>query len=389
MKQLLFGFALLLLSAWLGLEVSRSAGYVLITYRHWSIETSLWVALILLLLGFSVFYASLRLLNRTLSLSTRWKQWRKTRLSHKSRHLTNQGLCELAEGRWNKAEKTLAKSAKITKKPLINYLALARAAQAQKAYDRRDNYLRQAHNATKGKSIAVDLTQAQLQIEGQQWDQALATLGHIQQAAPHQPYTLALLKNTYLQLADWKQLETLLPSLKRYKVLSDEALTELEERIYSSLLNQSESKDITSLQNTWNQIPRKCQHYSTVINAYIQGLMTFNESKTAANLIENKLKKQWDIGLVRRYGLIQTENPGKQLTLAEQWLKKHPKEPALLLCLGRLSSREKFWGKAKEYLENSLAIDTSAEAYAELGHVFTALGDERAALEAYRKGLAL
>ncbi|WP_423063205.1 heme biosynthesis protein HemY [Candidiatus Paracoxiella cheracis] len=387
MRYLIFGFILLLLAIWLGLEMSRGAGYVLIAYRHWTLETSLWVAVVSLIIIFLVLYFIFRTIGRTTRISKNIRRWKRMRRLRKARQLTNQGLCELAEGDWQPAEQTLIKAAQITKSPLINYLAAARAAQAQQAYERRDDYLRKAHMTTKGSGIAVGLTQAQLQISSKQWEQALATLTHLNRTNPRHSYTLKLLEIVYQQLQDWEQLQKLLPSLRKYKVLSTHELDTLERKIYLALLAEANKKDTRTLIDTWKSLPRHWHQDIELIRAYTQYLIIHREDSTAISLIESVLKKKWDSTLVESYGLAQGESSAKQLSIAESWFKKYPKEPELLLCLGRLSIREKFWGKAKEYLEASIKLVPTADAYQELGAVLEATNEKEAALESYKLGL--
>lgn len=387
MRYLIVGFILLLLAIWLGLEISQDTGYVLIAYRHWSVETSLWVIAVLLIISFVILYVLFRTMGRTMRISKNVKRWKKMRRYRTGRILTNYGLCQLAEGDWHTAEHTLLKAAKMAKSPLIDYLAAARAAQAQQEYERRDNYLRKAHLTTKGTTIAVGLTQAQLQIAANQWEQALATLRHLNRTDPHHRYVLKLLKSVYQQLNDWEQLQKMIPSLKKHKVLPDDELQTLEQKIYFILLNNANNKGGQELIEVWKSLPRRWQHNISLVRAYTKFLIHHREDEKAIPLIENQLKKQWDAELVNNYGQAQGPNTAKQLSIAETWLKKYPKEPELLLCLGQLSIREKFWGKAQDYLEASIQLVPSRFAYEKLGEVFEALDDKAAALNAYRTGL--
>jgi HemY protein len=74
---------------------------------------------------------------------------------------------------------------------------------------------------------------------------------------------------------------------------------------------------------------------------------------------------------------------------AESWLAAHPDEPELLLCLGRLSARDKLWGKARDYFESSYRLQRSAEVCAELGRLLTGLGEPKVAAAYFREGLLL
>lgn len=61
----------------------------------------------------------------------------------------------------------------------------------------------------------------------------------------------------------------------------------------------------------------------------------------------------------------------------------------LLLALGRLSLRNRLWGKARSYLEASIGASPRSAAYGELGRLLEQLGEQEAAREHYRKGLEL
>ena len=390
MKFLILLFLILLLSLYLGLEMAQDKGYVLVTYRHLSIETTLWVAIISLIVFFLILYFISRLLSRTICLSRNMKQWRKKRLYQRGRHLTITGLCELAEGRWQHAEQTLTKSAKMIRRPLINYLAAAQAANAQQTYERRDNYLRLAYSTTKGSAIAVALTQAQLQIGSHQWEQALAILQHLDQEDSHHGYILKLLKQVYLKLQDWQKLRLLFPRLRKLKVEPPNALDALEKETYTNLLAEAyqKGKQPLTLIKIWESLPHHFQKDVALIEPYTFYLTTLGEADRAILLIERVLAKQWNSSLVTTYGLAQPVKEFKQLTTAELWLKKYNKEPELFLCLGRLSLREKFLGKARDYLQSSIKLAPTPTAYQELGRVYDAQGQKNTALDCYRKALA-
>jgi HemY protein len=101
------------------------------------------------------------------------------------------------------------------------------------------------------------------------------------------------------------------------------------------------------------------------------------------------LKREWHAALVAAYGDVRAADPAKQLKQAETWLKAYPEDAALLLAAARLSMANELWGKARSYLESSLAIAPVPDAYALYGRLLTELGeDERAAL-AFRSGLGL
>lgn len=388
MKKLIIYFLLLLAAIWVGLKIHKDPGYVLINYQQWSVETTLWFAILALLILFLIFYLLIRLWRGSTVISNRFNNWLEQRRNRKAIKLTNQGLCQLAEGDWRAAEKNLIRGADHSDTPLINYLAAANAAQHQEHYEDRDSYLREAHLGTPQAEVAIGLTQAQLQFDAKQWELALATLRHLNQIAPHHSYVLKLLKRVYLELQDWQSLQELLPELRKQKVLKPKDLHKLEQQVYLALMNAAvKSGSVELINSTWQNIPEIWRKDPMILAAYSDYLIKNKEDDKAEILLRDALKKNWNELLVLRYGLVHSENPMKQLATAENWLKDHSNDAELLLCLGRICIHNRLLDKAKHYLKSSIQIGPRAASYRELGQLLEQMHETDAALEAYRKGL--
>ncbi|SUA24324.1 HemY protein [Neisseria gonorrhoeae] len=61
----------------------------------------------------------------------------------------------------------------------------------------------------------------------------------------------------------------------------------------------------------------------------------------------------------------------KAIDFADSWLKEQPDNALLLMYLGRLAYGRKLWGKAKGYLEASIALKPSIPARLVLAKVLT------------------
>lgn len=390
MKRLIIYFLLLLGSIWVGIKIHKDPGYVLITYQNWSLETTLWFAILTIILSFLILYFLFRFLIGTSTVSEKFSLWLEQRRARKANKSTYLGLCELAEGEWKAAEKNLLHGASHNDVPLVNYLAAAEAAQKRGHFEDRDNYLRMAHQNAPQAEIAIGLSQAQLQLNAKQWELALATLRHLHQLSPDHPYVLNLLKSVYLELNDWKNLKELLPELKRNKVLSVTEYEKLEQLIYLELLKSAVTTDnIMTINETWEATPKSLQQQPTLLLLYVDFLLKHNQDNKAETLLRDALKKEWNSYLVARYGLVKSENPEKQLATAESWLKNHPDDAALLLCLGRLCARNNLPEKAQQYLSSSAQLEPRAETFRELAQLLEQTGNTQQALECYRQGLQL
>ncbi|MCB1802596.1 MAG: heme biosynthesis protein HemY [Gammaproteobacteria bacterium] len=389
MSMLLKIWLFVLAGAGIGVVLSRDTGYVLMSFGSYTVEMSL--ALLLLLIGllFAALYFGIRLVVRTLHLPQDVRDWKQRRGSRLAQQAMTRGLLEMSEGNWRSAEKRLVRFADRSETPLLNYLAAARAAQLQGAHDRRDGYIRLAHETMPSADVAVSLTQAELQLADHQLEQALATLKHLRSVAPKHNYVLRLLRRLYEQLGDWEHLRELLPELRRRKVDDEADLQRLEIRTHRALLEQAFlARDEHRLGIAWADVPRNLRQHPQILGDYAGYLQEAGQDHVAEQLLRDALRKQWDVGLVETYGLLDGAEPGKQLSHMERFLADHPDDPTLLLTLGRLSLRAQLWGKARGYLEACIGRNGPPQAYRELGQLLERMHESDKAIDVYRKGLS-
>lgn len=386
--RVLFAFVILLGSVLLGIQLSDDPGYVLITINHWIIETTLWVAVFGLLLLFMIIYIFLQLCHKIGKTPDTIHQWHSRRLAQKAQVTTRKGLIEYSEGYWQKARNHLIQALPNTDTPLLNYLTAARAAQKMGDSQLRDHYLREAQQSMPEAKIAVELTQAQLQLANHQWEQALATLRHLHDLAPRHPYVLKLLMNLYEEVRDWPELISILPDLRKNKVISEQLFEQLQQNTYLQYLidlaKQNQSQAVTSL---FNSLPKNLGYNPQIVAEYIHFLFKNQEYSNAESLLRRCLKNEFNPQLIELYGLLHCDE--YQLSFAESLLKKNPNSAALYLCLGRLCIAQHLWGKAKHYLEQSNELYPTPNAYAELGLLHEKLNAPLLACENFKKGLEL
>ncbi|MCU7843494.1 MAG: heme biosynthesis protein HemY [Candidatus Thiodiazotropha sp. (ex Monitilora ramsayi)] len=388
MRLLFAAFLALLAAVTVTLWVKEDNGYILVGYGQWTIEGSLALFTLALIALFLTFYISIRLLSRLWRMPENVAVWRQKRRSQRARRSLTRGLVELAEGRWKVAERHLTRHAGQSETPLLNYLAAARAAQLQDAHERRDDYLHLAHESMPSADVAVGLTQAELQLAHQQYEQALATLMHVRSLSPKHNYVLKLLKKLYENLGEWRKLEEILPDLKRRHVIGDKEFLSLEQKVCRERLKQ-ESVNVDSLVQYWQTMPKSLRQEQEMLIDYCRMLMTLDAGGRAEPLIASTLQKNWNTELVVLYGQIELNDPSRQLAVAEGWLKRYPEDPVLLLALARLSLQNKLWGKARSYLEASIAIEPTPESYQQLGLLLDRMGEPEKAMECFRAGLGL
>jgi HemY protein len=318
------------------------------------------------------------------------KKQSKGRRFEKSRKLLNQGLIDLAEGRFDQAESNLVKLVEYSESPLIHYLAAARAAQLQGKHDERDGYLKAAHEARPEAEIAIGVTQAELQLAHQQLEQSLATLTHLRGVAPRHDHVSRLLARVYFELEDWRSLVELLPDIRKKKLLKDSILKNMEAKSYRGFLASAKSSQ-QALESAWAKIPKAAQTDAELILYYIKLCnRAASKSSSVEQLIIKSLEQKWDNRLIEAYGLFNADDPNEQLKRTEKWLEDYARNENLLLALGRICIRAKLWGKAQSYLEASIGVKAMASSCLVLAEL---LGDQLQqkdkASKYYQKGLEL
>jgi len=396
-RILLIILVALLLGTGLALGLQYDLGYIRISLGNYLIETNFWIGLALLVLLVAASVLTINLFRRLRHGTGMVAGWLARSNERRARRRTTQGLLALAEGNWPRARKLLTSSAEHADTPLINYLAAAQASFESGDHEAVDELLRKAFESTPGSDMAVGITQAQLQLAGNRLEQALATLVRLRKQAPHHPFVLKLLKNTYVRLEDWRELSRLLPEIRKRNLMESEEQGDLERLVWQNLLQRAAeecrrhsgepSASLEPLTKLWDELPGFLRRDEHTIREYARLLADLGDEAQAETLLRKVLRNHWGDELVNLYGRVKGLKPDEQLLVAEQWLKDRPNNAELLLALGRLSLRNELWGKAREYFETSLRLRRSRETMAELSRLNAHMGEGKNSVKLLMQGL--
>ena len=390
MKYLFSFLAIIVIAVSAGLLAHEDSGYVLFGRGYYTLEISLTLFLVIVFLSYIFGYMLVRFIIQTWTMPEHLKQWRLSQQAKKARKTSLQGLINLSQGQWKKAERLLTRSVKNSDMPLLNYLSAAKAAQKQNAPERRDHYLALAHKSMPAADFSVKLTQAELQFAHGQNEQALATLVDLHSLSPKHPHIMVLLSQLYQKLKSWEDLKNLLPQLRKHKIFPEEKLLEIEHEVYIKLIQKINlDKGEDKLQQLWQSISRELKKDATLLEIYCDKLIQLKNNDEAELILRNALRKEWHPNLIKQYGLVKSSHIEKQLTFAESLSKDHDNHPLLLLTLGRLCMYNDLWGKARAYLEASIGNKELPETYKELGLLMEYLNEPELAAEYFKKGLFL
>ncbi len=365
------------------------AGYVLINYGPWVVETSLAVLVLGVGIWFLLVYTVLRLFGFAIRLPGSVRQAVDRRRQDRARLSFETGLLHLFEGNWQRAEAELVRRAGDHHATHLNYLAAARAAQRQGASDRRDHYLRLAALNKPEHELATLLAAGDLQRKRGEYAATKATALRLREREPNRPFVIELLAESYEALGEWEPLRALLaePAARsalippRYDALSIRCLGELmQAAVAAARLDQFKA--------LWDGAPAY-QGNVELRRVYLHGLARLNADAEALAQITVVLQREWDPDLALLYGELHAADPIAQLANVEQWLSSHGPKPELLLLAGRVCLNNKLWGKARSYLEAGVQAAPTPRGYLDLARLCQETQQPEEAGRYYRQGLEL
>jgi HemY protein len=334
-------------------------GYVAVRAGHTLFETTLPAALLVL---FGLF-----LLMRSLVLAAgsrrRLAQLRAERRKRRARDDLQRGLLDLAAGNWKRSEELMTRAVGDADAPVVNYLVAARAADLQDQVQRREQWLARAQDVAPEERAPALVTAAEMQMRRGQNEAAVRTLEQLDASGDINSRGLELLARLYQKLGRGDRLSALAPRLRNAKELPEQQVNELLAQAQLEELRVSgERGERAALDQAWNALPRAVHRLPKAAVAYARGLMASHDHVAAEKLLRDTIDESRDPAAVRLYGEINLPDPLVPLDRAETWLRASPEDPDLLLTCARLCLRAELIGKARSYLEASLARRPSPEA---------------------------
>ena len=378
--RLWYGIGLLVVAAALAAFgwhwVAEDPGYVLLRLRGWRVETTVVAALVILLVAWAL-----------LTVLWRLARWPFGAFSRRHRRLSQQrlgaGLIALMEGRHGDAERDLNRASRLDSLRGPALLASAEAASRRGEHGRALEALDQA--AQSAPQAARVLRARVLRREGKSAE-ALALLVPEADKGTLTPGGWRELVQAAMANGDIRRAREALAPLQKSGALGNRAYASLEAQVLAATIQAA--ADGASLNTLWSQLPKTQRRVPAVIDAYARRAAAFGLTLPAMDEVESALRREWSPLLIETYGTLAGDDVEARLRRAEGWLDAHPNDANLLLTLGRMCVRLKLWGKARQYLQRSLALAPGGAAWEALGDAFAGQGDAEQAQRCYRNALA-
>jgi len=359
-------------------------GYVAVRVGRSLLETTLPV----FVLGLGGLYALARGLERALASRRRLAELRSERRRRRAREETQRGLLELAAGQWKLAEDLLTRAAPDADSSAANYLVAARAADLLDATERRDEWLARAQEETPETRTAALITLAEMQMRRGQDEAALQSLDRLDASGDLNPRGLELMARLSQQLGRTDRLRSLLPRLKESGALPQAQLDELVAVVrLEDVRSAGERADASALEQAWSEVPRAVRRLPQSVATFARAAMACGDHPGAERTLRELIEHAPEAGAIRLYGDLVLENPLAPLERAEAWLRQRPEDPDLLATCARLCLRAELFGKARSYLEASLARRPNGENALILADLLEQVGERDAAVRCLRESV--
>jgi HemY protein len=336
-------------------ELSSHKGYLLISFDSYTTyETTIinaaFIAIIFYFLLLVVEWALRKLLSMS-SLTRGWFGQRKTRKAQKNSRL---GMLALLEGDTKQAQKLLSKSAARSESPALTYIAAARASHKNGDFNQRDDYFQSA-NEHPGCKLAVGLVWAELQIDAQQYQNALVTLNALDENFPKNKQVIQFYLTVYPAMKEWNKLIQLLGTHRKSIDLSDQKFADLELYAHQQLFKELAAEDGQLLNDYWHKdvarwMRKELSYQKAVLEAFIHN----NQGKLAQAFLLDKLQRQFSLPLLSFLQRIEVTDHYPIITFLEKQLKKAVHADYIHQALAHLKLKENNKEAAIEHLMESL-----------------------------------
>ena len=386
MKGLMWLLAAFALAVALSLALRENEGYVLFVHAPWRIELSINLFVIVLAAGFVLAYLFTRLVVQTLSLPSYVRAFHGRQRERKGRDALVRSLQALYEGRFARAEKLASQSAELGAAPALASLIAARAAQRLRNFAACDQCIARAKEADADWRQAVAAVQAELLIEERRFDEARAVLRELHAGGARHIATLMALLRAEQGLGNWDEVVRIARLLEKREAMPREALRSIVANARVAMFT-GRAFDARALDEYWRAIPESERGQPKTAAAAARAYINTGNFRGAQRVLEDALAIEWDPEPVLLYGECR-DDAAERIERAERWLSARPRDADLLLTLGRLCVQSELWGKARSYLEASLAISPSRAAHIALAGLCDRNGRAEEANRHYRAAAA-
>ena len=291
MFRVLFLMLLVLAALVAGPYLAGQQGYVRIETDTKIIEMSLVTLVLFFAAAMALVYGIEWLVRRFCRLSKGSYDWFLYRKQKRAQQETLEGLMQMSEGNYSKAEKLFSKNVKYANEPIINLIKAAEAAQQRGDDLEANKYLIEASKIGGENNIAVELARAKILVQQGKLPAARTAIDSLLELTSNNREVLRLAIRIYQDSKAYIALDKILESIGQRSFLSCEEYQAIEHFVDDGLLDEvMNEKGQEGLLSWWEEQPsrRRKSVYARV--GLIKRLIDSEDHESAQELAFETLK---------------------------------------------------------------------------------------------------
>ncbi|MBK9020700.1 MAG: heme biosynthesis protein HemY [Sulfuritalea sp.] len=389
MRALFWLLILAALAVGLALAARYNEGYVLLVLPPWRAEISLNLFLLLCAVGFFVIHLLARAVSHTLGLPRAVAEFRRRRREERSTQALRDAWRLLQEGRYGHAMRCAEKAAGDDAAAGMLALAGWRAAHALRDTARSAEWAQRVRGHDRdGLQAARLMVEAEFALEERRFEDASVALRQFAASEGRHIAALRLSLRAEQGLGNWREVARLVRQLEKHQALTADQAAPIRSRALREAL-RSLRDDPAGLMRYWRELDDGDRAEPALALEAARALVSAGDCREAQRVIEDALDENWDATLVLAYADCRGGDVLGRIAHAEKWLHQHPRDESLLLTLGRLCREQQLWGKARSFLETSIAVRPTRAAHIDLAQLLDQLQESALAERHYRAAALL
>jgi HemY protein len=306
----------------------------------------------------------------------------------RSRQSLNDALVAFFQGRYATAERAASQALAMDESKGVAAIIAAKSAHELGRFTEREAFLEKANTGRPEIDQMRLTTLADLLLGQSKHEEALAVLKELTLKDAKNVRLLRMRLQAEQALRRWDEALATLAMLGRLDAIGEAEREALTRAAHLGNLNRK-ALDAPALAAYWKQLPSDLRVDPVLAATAARYFLAAGGSEDAQAILEQALEREWSAALVAIYGEAHGTTALPQIERAERWLRDHPRDPALLLTLGKLCMKQSLWGKAQSYIEASLAMEPTQDGHMTLAALMERIGKPNEAVRHFRRSAEL
>ena len=387
-------------------------GYLLVRYGGVVLETSIAIAVLILVVGIWVSIWVVQLLRRGLRTTTRLADWQHSKAMLVQHEQQKKALLATLGGDWEQSFKALhaedqilSDSAEAQQRRFIRTALAAHTAHARGDFAERDRVLRASKNVVLELPTLGPLLVAQWYLESGDIKNASKPLHQVLAVSKKNARAWSMLASVHIASKDWEEAEKCWAMLKKlgqpyYTGLRFHAFDFQRQDVFANpiaadslMLAKLLARRAGALKEYQELAPAQRRNIA-FLTAWARELGVSQRGSEGAAVLAAALDEAWDPSVFSQWSELALAAPEDGLQRASGWAKGRTQDAHIQEVLGLLASHSEQWATAKDYFEAALKLlpekaHAKVRLYRQLGSVWRSLGDDHRALQYFSQAEAL